>query len=64
MGKSKRKEGVAPNPDFTVESPFEIWMDVITGKSDGQQLFMQQQYKASGDLSLLLRMRELFGRVD
>lgn len=63
-GKIEAKEGVAPNPDFTVESPFEVWMDVIAGKLDGQQLFMQQQYKASGDLSLLLRMRELFGRVD
>ena len=37
-------------------------MDVITGKADGQQMFMQQGSKAVGDLSLLMRMNDLFGR--
>ena len=37
-------------------------MDIITGKADGQQMFMQQKYKAVGDLSLLMRMKELFGK--
>jgi putative sterol carrier protein len=60
-GKIEAKKGASVNPDLIVESPFETWMDVITGKSDGQQLFMQQKYRASGDLSLLLRMKELFG---
>ncbi|MGO9022163.1 MAG: NAD(P)H-dependent oxidoreductase [Syntrophobacteraceae bacterium] len=61
-GEIRAKEGTSAKPDLIVESPFEIWMDVITGKADGQQLFMQQQYKASGDISLLLRMKELFGQ--
>jgi putative sterol carrier protein len=37
-------------------------MDVITGQADGQQMFMQQKYRASGDFSLLMRMNQLFGR--
>jgi hypothetical protein len=37
-------------------------MDIMTGKADGQQMFMEQKYKVIGDLSLLLRMNQLFGR--
>jgi multimeric flavodoxin WrbA/putative sterol carrier protein len=61
-GKIEAKEGASEKPDLTVESPFEVWMDVITGKADGQQMFMQQKYKAVGDLSVLMRMKELFGK--
>ena len=61
-GKIEAKEGASEKPDLTIESPFEVWMDVITGKADGQQMFMQQEYKAVGDLSLLMGMNDLFGR--
>jgi multimeric flavodoxin WrbA len=60
-GKITAKEGIPAKPDIVIESPFETWMDVVTGKSDGQQLFMQQAYKAAGDISLLMRMKDLFG---
>ena len=62
MEKSRPKKGRSEKPDLTIESPFEVWMDVITGKADGQQMFMQQKYKAVGDLSLLMGMNDLFGR--
>jgi len=61
-GKIEAKEGASEKPDLTIESPFEVWMDVITGKADGQQMFMQQKYKAVGDLTLLMGMKDLFGR--
>ncbi|SPF47685.1 Multimeric flavodoxin WrbA (modular protein) [Syntrophobacter sp. SbD1] len=61
-GQIRAKEGSAEKPNLIVESPFEIWMDVVTGKSNGQQLFMEQKFKASGDFSLLLRMNEMFGK--
>ncbi|MGO9567045.1 MAG: NAD(P)H-dependent oxidoreductase [Desulfomonilaceae bacterium] len=61
-GKIEAKKGAADKPDLTVDSPFEVWMDVMTGKADGQQMFMQQKYKAVGDLSVLMRMKDLFGR--
>jgi hypothetical protein len=54
--------GKAEKPDLTISSPFEIWMDLLTGKADGQQLFMEQKYQVSGDLSLLLRFKQLFGK--
>jgi putative sterol carrier protein len=53
--------GEAENPEVTIESPFEIWMDILTGKADGQQMFIEQKYKVTGDLSLLLRLNQLFG---
>jgi putative sterol carrier protein len=61
-GEIRTKGGTSAKPDLIIESPFEIWMDVITGKADGQQMFMQQRYTASGDFSLLLRMNELFAK--
>jgi multimeric flavodoxin WrbA/putative sterol carrier protein len=56
------QEGPSEKPDLTVQSPFDVWMDIMTGKADGQQLFMEQKYKVAGDLSLLIRMKDLFGR--
>lgn len=61
-GRCEPSEGSADRPDLTIEAPFEVWMDIMTGKADGQQMFMAQKYKVSGDLSLLMRMGELFGR--
>ena len=54
--------GIAESPDLTIDAPFEVWMDIITGKADGQQMFMEQKYKVVGDLSLLMRMNQLFGK--
>jgi putative sterol carrier protein len=54
-------EGTAENPGLTIESSFEVWMDIMTGKANGQKAFMAQKYKVVGDLSLLMKMNELFG---
>jgi len=55
-GNISPKEGSKENPDITVETPFEIWMDIITGKADGQQMFMEQKYTVTGDLSLMIQL--------
>jgi len=47
--------------DLVITSPFEIWMDIITNKADGQKLFMEGKYQAEGDLSILVKFKELFG---
>jgi multimeric flavodoxin WrbA len=54
--------GPAEKPDITIDSPFEVWMDIMTGKADGQQMFMAQKYKVTGDFSLLMRMNQIFGK--
>jgi putative sterol carrier protein/putative NADPH-quinone reductase len=60
-GRIKAVEGSAERADLTIESPFEVWMDIMTQKQDGQRAFMEGKYKVSGDFSLLLKMNELFG---
>lgn len=53
--------GPAEMPDISITAPFEAWMDIVTGKADGQQMFLEQRYAVQGDLNLLLRMNDLFG---
>jgi putative sterol carrier protein len=60
-GKIEALPGLAEKPDLAIQSPFDVWMDIMTRKADGQQMFMAQKYKVHGDLSLLIRMNQLFG---
>ena len=50
------KEGISENPELTIDTPFEVWMDIITRKADGQKLFMEQKYKVNGDLLLMMQL--------
>jgi putative sterol carrier protein len=56
------QQGSCNRPDLTVNTQFEIWMDVITGKADGQQMFLEQKYTVEGDLELLMQLDQLFGQ--
>ena len=56
------RQGKANQPDLAVNTPFEVWMDILTGKADGQQMFMEQKYTVEGDLELLLKMDQFFGQ--
>lgn len=49
-------QGPTEKPDITIETPFELWMDIMTRKADGQQMFMEQKYTVSGDLELMIRL--------
>jgi FMN-dependent NADH-azoreductase len=59
-GKITAQNGAAQKADITIDSPFEVWMDIMMGKADGQKMFMEQKYKVGGDMELMLKMRELF----
>jgi hypothetical protein len=37
-------------------------MDILTGKSAGQQMFLEQKYTIEGDPGLLMEMGQLFGK--
>jgi len=49
-------KGTWENPDLTIEAPFDVWMDIMTRKADGQQMFMEQKYKVIGDISLMIQL--------
>jgi putative sterol carrier protein len=55
------RQGSFNQPDLAVNTPFEVWMDILTGKADGQQMFLDQKYTVEGDLDLLMQMDQLFG---
>jgi multimeric flavodoxin WrbA len=50
------QRGTYEKPDLIIETPFSIWMDIITRKADGAQMLMEQKYKVSGDLALMLQL--------
>ncbi|MDZ7699649.1 MAG: NAD(P)H-dependent oxidoreductase [Deltaproteobacteria bacterium] len=61
-GKIEVFEHTSDAPDLTIETPFDVWMDILTQKADGEKLFMEQKYQVSGDMGLLMRFAEFFGR--
>jgi putative sterol carrier protein len=58
-GNIEATAGTSNTYDIAIETPFELWMDIMTGKAEGQEMFMQGRYQVEGDISL---MRELFDR--
>jgi multimeric flavodoxin WrbA/putative sterol carrier protein len=60
-GKCACHEGKANSSNVTIKTPSEIWLAIANGEMDGQQAFMEGKYTATGDMSLLMRMRSLFG---
>jgi putative sterol carrier protein len=61
-GEISSQDGPAGRADIIISSPFEVWMDILTKKADGQQMFKVKKYSVEGDLDLLMRMNEMFGR--
>lgn len=59
-GACRFEEGPAPSPALTIEAPSEVWTEIATGRRDGRQALMQGDYRARGDLGILLRMGQLF----
>lgn len=60
-GKVAGASGPAQSPDLAIDAPFALWLEIMSGKADPQQVFMQGQAKAAGDLGLLMRLGQLFG---
>jgi multimeric flavodoxin WrbA len=55
-GNIDAQEGISENPDITIDTPFDVWMDIMTRKADGQQMFMEQKYTVKGDISLMINL--------
>jgi FMN-dependent NADH-azoreductase/putative sterol carrier protein len=48
--------GISEGPDLTIETPFNVWMDIMTRKADGRQMMMEQKCKVLGNLSLMMQL--------
>lgn len=60
-GTIQAAEGAADSPGLTIRSDFDLWMDILCNRADGHQMFLEHKYTARGDLSVLMRMKGLFG---
>lgn len=60
-GQIQARSGPASAPDLAIVSPFETWLDIMTGRADGQQLFLEGKYSTEGDANLLMRLGDFFG---
>jgi putative sterol carrier protein len=53
-------EGESTSPRLTIRSAGEIWLKVARGEINRAKALMDGLYHVEGDMSLLLRMGELF----
>ena len=60
-GKCVYNEGKVDSPTLTIKSPSEVWLAIANGELDGQQAFMEGKYTVAGDMTILMRMKSLFG---
>lgn len=61
-GRIEALPGVDQNPDLVIMTPFSIWLDIMAGRLDGQQAFMEQKYRVSGEISILMQLKQLFDK--
>lgn len=59
-GRCTYAEGAHARPDVTIKAPAAVWLAVSRGELDGQSAFMAGQYRAEGDLGLLMKLQSLF----
>ncbi len=50
----------AIDADLTIYAPTETWLAISKGELDGQQAFMGGQYRATGDMNIMMKMGHLF----
>ncbi|MEE9913072.1 MAG: NAD(P)H-dependent oxidoreductase [Deltaproteobacteria bacterium] len=57
------KQGVCGKADLTIDTPFNVWMDIITRKADGAKMMMEQKYQVQGDLMLMMKLFQSAGNT-
>lgn len=59
-GKCSVAEGVAEDPKMTLTADAGDFRDVLLGKANGMQYFMQGKLKLAGDLNLAMKLTSFF----
>jgi putative sterol carrier protein len=59
-GQCTVEEGTAENPKMTLTADSGDYKDVILGKMDGMNAFMQGKLKLAGDLNLAMKLASFF----
>jgi len=58
--KCEVNEGAADNPNITITMAASDYLDMVNGKLNPQMAFMGGKLKIKGDMSLALKMQQLF----
>ncbi len=56
----KVEEGANPSPSITISMTAQDYLDMLSGKLNGQVAFMSGKLRIAGDMGLALRMQSLF----
>ena len=59
-GECTVEPGEAENPKMTLTADAQDYKDVITGKSNAMQAFMQGKLKLAGDLNMAMKLTNFF----
>ena len=59
-GVCKVEEGVAESPTMTLSADARDFGDVLLGKANGMQYFMEGKIKLAGDLNLAMKLTSMF----
>lgn len=60
-GRCEVRRGESENPSLVIEAPGEVWVKIAKGQIDRPKALMDGLYRVKGDMTLLVRMPELFG---
>lgn len=60
-GSARFSEGRIGGAQVTIRTPAEVWLAIARGELDGASAFMSGKYTAEGDLTLLMKLKSLFG---
>ena len=61
-GTATVSEGTAPSANMTMTMAAQDYVDMTTGKLNGQMAFMSGKLKIAGDMGLAMKMQSLFKR--
>jgi putative sterol carrier protein len=54
------KEGAASSPNLSLDIAAQDWLDMLSGKQNGQMLFMSGKLKIKGDMGLAMKLGSMF----
>ena len=61
-GTVQTRGGKSENPDLIIKSPFDVWIDIVTGKEDGTEMIMEGKYMVEGNTDLIFDVPKFFER--
>ncbi len=60
-GKPSVQKGLAPEPNLVLSADVQDWLDIVSGKINGQAAFLTGKLKLRGDLTLAMKLQALLG---